>query len=139
MLDYEFAGGELSVSPQGETVIDTGESLKEGIDLNTHEWNKGGTKQPINKSSVDFMRNTAKDIFRETPTEKVSDYLEVGDQMVPEIRKEVDALFDFVEGAKPSENVARGNEFIEANKQMLFETLELQSSPVLYSPSIALG
>ena len=136
MLDYEFTGGELSVSPQGETVIDTGESLKEGIDLNTHEWNKGGTKQPINKSSVDFMRNTAKDAFRETPIEKVDHYLEVGDKMVPEIRKEIDALFDFVEGAKPSENVARGNEFIEANKQMLFETLELQSSPVLYEPSM---
>ena len=116
----------------GEGMIDRGESVKEGIRLNDFNWKRGEVEGAIPPSSIEAIRVSAKNTFKDMPIEKLDSYMNVTTGMHSEVRPEIDALFGFVEGAKPKQNVAAGNKFIKDNGAMLYDAMHLTSNPKFY-------
>lgn len=116
----------------GEGKIDRGESVKEGIRLNDFSWKRGEVEGVIPPSSIEAIRVSAKNTFKDMPIEKLDSYMNVTTGMHSEVRPEIDALFGFVEGAKPKENAAAGNKFIKDNGAMLYDAMHLTSNPEFY-------
>lgn len=112
--------------------IERGETLKEGIRLNDFNWKRGEVEAPMPPSSIEAIKTSAKNTFKDMSIDKLDSYMNVTTSMRSEVRPEVDALFGFVEGAKPKENVAAGNKFINDNATMLYEAMHLTSNPEFY-------